>query len=49
MTPAPHRRDAVAGTCPLGSGRISTHVCGSGIDNCIKLCGMDIAMERTWL
>ena len=49
MRPAPHRRDAVAGTCPLGSGRISTPVCDSGIDNCIKLCGMDIAMGRTWL
>ncbi len=40
MTPARHRRDAVAGTCPFGMGRISTPVCGS--------C-MDIAMERTWL
>ena len=49
MTPAPHRMGAVAGTCPFGMGRISTYVCGSGIDNCIKLCGMDIAMERTWL
>ena len=49
MTPAPHRRDAVAGTCPLGSCRISPHVCGGGNDNCIKLCDMDIAMERTWL
>ena len=49
MTPAPHRIDAVAGICPLGSGRHRTHVCGGGIDNCIKLCGIDIAMERTWL
>jgi hypothetical protein len=49
MTPAPQRRDAVAGTCPFGMGRISTHVCSSGIDNYIKLCGMDIATERTWL
>ena len=49
MTPAPHRMGAVAGTCPFGMGRIRTHVCGGGIDNCIKLCGMDIAMERTWL
>jgi hypothetical protein len=49
MTPNPHRRDAVAGACPFGMGRISTHVCGGGIDNCIKLCGMDIAMGRTWL
>ena len=49
MTPAPHRTGPVAGTCPLGSCSIRTHVCGSGIDNCIKLCGMDIAMERTWL
>lgn len=48
MTPAPQRRDAVAGTCPNGNGRISTHVCGSGIASCIKLCGMDIAMGRTW-
>ena len=49
MTPAPRRIDAVAGACPFGMGRIRTHVCGSGIDNCIKLCGMDIATERTWL
>ena len=49
MTPAHHRMGAVAGTCPLGSGRIRTHVCGGGIDNCINLCVMDIAMERTWL
>ena len=49
MTPAPHRMGAVAGACPFGMGRIRTQVCGGGIDNCIKLCGMGIAMERTWL
>ena len=49
MTPNTRRIDAVAGACPFGMGRISTHVCGGGIDNCIKLCGMDIAMGRTWL
>ena len=49
MTPAPHRMDALACTCTFGSCSISTHMCGSGIDNCINLCGFDIAMERTWL
>ena len=49
MTPAPHRWDAVAGTCPFGSGRISTHLCGSGIDNCISRSAVNLPKRRTWL
>ena len=47
MTPNPRRMGVLVGACICAiAGKVDI---GIDIGNCINLCVMDIAMERTWL